>query len=366
MENERLIVFHLDDSKNLRGGERQVLYLANELSKLGVENYIVARKNSPLVEKAKRYAIPTIELPYFFELDIISAIILALKIRKINKDNRKVIIHTHTGHTPTIGLFLKFLTDAKVVVHRRVDFKLNSYFSRIKYNYANAIIVISNAIRNILETSEIDKSKIYLIPSSIPNDFIDMNIQPRKFPNTKIVVGSLISLVEHKDPLNLIRAAKIVIDRTNNVFFEIGGEGYLMKECVRKIREYKLEKNVIMKGYIENNKDFLKNIDIFVLPSKKEGLGSSLLEAMAFALPLIGTNAGGIPEIIENNVNGIVVPKENPQKLAEAILKLISDKNLYENLSKNSLIRVKNYSSLKMALSTLEVYNNVIKDIKSC
>lgn len=363
--NSNIIVFHLDDSKNLRGGERQLLYLANELSKLGVENYIVARKNSPLIENAKKYTIPTIALPYLFELDIISAIILSLKIRKINKKNKKVIIHTHTGHTPTIGLFIKLFINVKVVVHRRVDFKLNSYFSKIKYNHADAIIVISNAIKNMLEISGIDKSKIYLIPSSIPNDFIEINIQPRKFPKGKIIVGTLISLVEHKDPLNLIEAAKIVIEKTNNIFFEIGGEGYLMEECIKKIREYKIEKNVIMKGYIKNNKEFLKNINIYVLSSKEEGLGSSLIEAMSFGLPLIGTDAGGIPEIIEDGVNGFVVPKENPQKLAEAIIKISNNKNLYEDFSKNSLEIVKTYTSEIMAKKTLNLYEETTKNIKS-
>ncbi len=87
--NKRIIVFHLDDSKNLRGGERQALYLAEELNKFGIENYIVARKNSPIHLKANEMKILSITIPYLFEWDIFSAIILAVKIKKINKREKR-------------------------------------------------------------------------------------------------------------------------------------------------------------------------------------------------------------------------------------------------------------------------------------
>lgn len=362
--NEGIIVFHLDDSSNLRGGERQVLYLAKELLELGIENYIVGKKNSPLVENSKKYSIPTITLPYLFEFDIISAVLLARKIKAINKNKKNVILHTHTGHTPTIALLTKLFIDAKIVVHRRVDFKLNNPFSKIKYSNADAIIVISNAIKEILESFKIPSSKIFLIPDSIPKDFIEVNIKPRRFPEKDIIVGSLISLVEHKDPLNLIEAARIVVKNSDKVYFEIAGDGYLMEECIKKIKEYGVENRVMMKGYITNNRDFLRKIDIFVLSSQEEGLGSCLIEAMAYALPLVGTDAGGIKEIIKNGVNGIVVPKKNPQKLAKAILKLSQDRELYERFSKNSLEIVRSYTSDIMARRTLKVYEKTIENTK--
>lgn len=356
-----IIVFHLDDSIKLGGGERQVLYLIDELSKLGIENYLVCRKKSKIHEICMQRNIKIINIPFLFDWDIISSLILYLKIKEIK--NKQIILHSHTGKSSSIPLIIKklFMPKIKIVSHKRVVFPLKNKISVIKYREQDAIISISKAITSQLTNIKIPQSKIHLIPSSIPEELIEKNSFERTLPE-KIIIGSLTTLTKNKDPITLIEAAKIVIKKTNNVFFEIAGEGPLMEECINMVEKYNIKDRVILKGYIENNTDFLKNIDIFVLSSKEEGLGSSLIEAMAFGLPLIGTDSGGIPEIIDNGINGFVIPKENPQKLAQAILELISNKELYEKFSKNSLIKVKNYSSSKMALSTLEVYKNVIKN----
>ncbi|MBP7796571.1 MAG: glycosyltransferase family 4 protein [Elusimicrobiales bacterium] len=356
-----LITFHLDDSKNLRGGERQVLYLAEELKKLGVENYIVTRKNSPLYFKSKEKTIKTLTLPYLFEWDIISAAMLAYKIKSINKSKKKVIIHSHTGHTSSLAFLASFFIKAKIIVHRRVDFKIKtSFLSRIKYTKADYIISISEAIKKILIEYGIDKNKIIVIPSSFRLE--KKELKKIVFKDKKIIIGSLIALVPHKDPLNLIRAAKIVIESNNNCFFVVGGEGPLKDESAKLIKDLGITDNFQLTGYVEDNASFLNSLDIFILPSREEGLGSVLIEAMNFGLPLVGTDAGGIPEIIENGYNGFVVPRENPQKLAEAILMLIKDKELREKFGKNSFERSKNFTSEIMAKRTLEVYEKAVKD----
>lgn len=356
-----IIVFHLDDSKNLRGGERQVIYLAEELKKLGVENYIVSRKNSPLFLKSREKGIKTLTLPYLFEWDIISATILAYKIKRINKNNKKVIIHSHTGHTPSLAILTSIFINAKKIVHRRVDFKIkHSFFSRVKYTKADYIISISETIKRILMEYGIDKNKITVIPSSFRLE--KKELRKIVFKDNKIIIGSLLTFVPHKDPLNLIKAARIVIELNDNCFFVVGGEGSLKDEAAKLIKELGITDNFQLAGYVEDNQSFLNSIDIFVLPSREEGLGSVLIEAMNFGLPLVGTNAGGIEELIENGYNGFVVPKENPEKLADAILRLASDKNMIKEFSKNSLDKAKNFTSEIMAKETLEVYERAVKN----
>ncbi len=360
--NKNIIVFHLDDSKNLRGGERQVLYLAKELKELGVENYIAARNNSPLFNKCIEEKIPVITLPYIFEWDIISAFILALKIKKINKNNKKIIIHTHTGHTPAIAILTNIFIKTKIAVHRRVDFKIkNNFLSQIKYKKADIVISISNAIKNILIQSELPESKIVVISSSIDKTVLS----PNNIKNEKkdvIKIGSLIALEPHKDPLNLIKAANLCLKTNPNLIFLIGGEGSLKKGTDKLIKDFNIGDKVKLLGYVEKNMDFLKSIDIFVLSSKEEGLGSVLIEAMSVGLPLIGTNAGGIAELIKDNFNGLIVPKENPDELSKAILKMAEDEDMRLKFSKNSLEMVSEFTSDKMALKTLEVYEKIIKN----
>jgi len=367
------IIFHLDDSKNLRGGERQVLFLSEELKKLGIINYIVARKNSPLIIEAQKRKIPCFSLPYFWEWDIISAIILSLKIKKICRKFYIPILHSHTGHTSAVifltSLFIKSIT----IAHRRVAFKLsNNFLTKLKHKKADHIIAISNKIKNILIESGLNENKISIIYSSIDLDIYynhKENLREEfknKFNISKeqILIGSLLAFSSDKDPLNLINAAKYVINSYPDVHFIIGGEGELFNKAKEKIKELNIENNFHLYGYCQKNISFLKSLDIFILPSREEGLGSVLIEAMACSLPLIGTDAGGIPELIENEYNGFIVPKENPEELSQAIIKLIKNPELRKKFSKNSFEKSKKYSSLKMAEETLKVYEKTIKNFK--
>ena len=98
---------------------------------------------------------------------------------------------------------------------------------------------------------------------------------------------------------------------------------------------------------IPNAARYLKNFDIFVLPSLKEGLPYVVLEAGLAGLPVVASNVGGVPEIIENGKDGLLVPPANPEELAKAIKKLIGDKNLRENLAKNLCEKITKEFSLE-------------------
>ncbi|MEF3279978.1 MAG: glycosyltransferase family 4 protein [Elusimicrobiota bacterium] len=359
-----IIVFHLDDAKDFRGGTRQCFYLAKELNEIGIENYIVLRKNSPLHLNAAKNNITAITIPYLFDWDIISAIMLVYKIKKINKNSKQIIIHSHTAHAASIAVLASFFINAKIVIHRRVDFKIkNNFLSRFKYRKADQIIAVSQAIKKQLIDEGFQDSNINLIYSSIDKDiFLNLKNIKRRVSSNKIRIGSLIALTPHKDPFNLIKAAKICLEKNKNLEFLVGGKGQLKKECENLIKKLKIEENFKLLGYVEDNIGFLKSIDIFVLPSKEEGLGSVLIEAMACGLPIVATNAGGIPELITHNENGLIVPKENPQLMAEAILKIAGDSSLIKKFSLKSMELSQNYTTKSMAKKTLEVYEKAIKN----
>ncbi len=365
------IIFHLDDSRNFRGGERQVIYLAREAQKLGEKNYIVAREDSPLINEASMQAIGNFTLPYLFEWDFISAIILALKAKKICSTSAIPIFHSHTGHTSAIALMASSLIKSIRITHRRVDFPIKQNFlSRIKYS-RHTIIAISNAIKDILIKCHIDENKIKVIHSSFELSKSIDTCSMRKdlqmtynLPKDAIILGSLIALVPHKDPINLIRAAAFSIKKNKKLFFFIGGEGKLKSKCEAEIQKLKINNNCKLLGQIKENISFLKALDIFVISSREEGLGSVLLEAMACGLPLVGTKAGGIPELIIPGVNGLMAEKENPLALSEMILKLANDVKMREKFSISSLQKLKEFSPKEMAIKTIMVYDEAIKNFE--
>lgn len=379
----KLVIFHLDDGKELRGGQRQVLYLAKELNLLNYENFIVCRKNSPLEKESLKRNINTITLPYFFEWDILSAWKLQKKIKIIAQKNRPdpiFILHSHTSHTAAISYLTSLFIPCLRITHRRMITKTKKDLSsRLKYIKSDAVIAISNAIKQIMTSAQIPEKKISVVHSSI--DLKELPFDIKDFENYKkmarqkisenfqisqnsIWIGSLIALVPHKDPENFLKSAKLVLEKYPQTQFILAGNGILKNRMHRLIKELNVDKNFHLLGYYNNPYELLSSFDIFVLPSCEEGMGSILLEAMCARLPIIATEAGGIPEIIENDVNGLIVRKKNPEELAKGQIALIENEELRKKLSENGFKKIPEFSSKKMAELTLKVYEKTIENFK--
>ena len=397
--NESFVIFHLDDGKELRGGQRQTLHLARELNNLGHKNFIVCRKHSPLEKASIENKLEIVNLPYIFEWDILSALILKKKIKNIlaqddksgsigtndplNKPkdldkSKTAILHSHTSHTAALSYLVSRFLKVIRIVHRRVDFKVAPGISaRLKYSKAHKVIALSSAIKKILISGNIAENKISIIASSsnihdVPwneNNFNDYREKSKKeisekfaIPKNSFWIGSLIALVPHKDPENFLKSAKLVLEKFPETHFILAGRGELSAKLDNLARKLNIENNFHIIGYQSNSHQVLSALDLFVLSSRQEGLGSVLLEAMNAKLPIAATNAGGIKDIIEDNKNGLIVEKENAQELANAQIKLIEDENLRKTLAEEGYKRRINFSSEKMAEATVKIYEETIKN----
>ena len=175
---------------------------------------------------------------------------------------------------------------------------------------------------------------------------------------TNYWIGTIANLYKNKGLIYLIRAAKILVDNYNkNIIFIIIGQGAEKNNLEKEINKLNLQNNFFLLGKINNAQQYLKAFDIFCLPSIKEGLSYTLIEALAARLPIITTNVGGNPEIIENNINGILVNPKKPIDLAEAINNLLINKNLQNKFINNNLEKAKQFSLDKMISETEKIYN---------
>ncbi len=367
------LVFHIDDSRNLRGGERQVLYLAGELAKRGCGGGIVCRARSPLEREARRRGLETIRLPFLFEGDPLTAFLLS---RRVKKSVRRAgiqglpILHAHTGHAAAaVHAAGRFVTGLKVV-HRRVDFRLPGRAASVaKYAKADLVIALSSAIERILRFAGVPAEKIRIIPSAVDLAAFERGAsgeageQLRRelgFPPESVIIGSLMAMVPHKDPLTLISAAQKVVQVDERCRFVIAGEGPLLEVARTLVDGVGLSDRIRLLGQRSDNADLLRAMDVFVLSSREEGLGSALIEAMACSLPVVGTNAGGIPEIVENGRNGFLVPREDPAALAAVLLRLAADPDLRAGLAQSSYEMSRRYSIDRMAEATLAAYEEAL------
>ena len=381
MEKGLFTVFHLDDGRELRGGQRQMLCLAKELSVLGHKNIIVCRKNSLLNRQAAQAGFEIFTLPYFFEWDPVSAFLLNKKVKNTVKNQPlPAILHSHTSHTAAQSWLASRGLNCVRIVHRRVDFiPGNGISTRLKYIRADRVIAISKPVREILIRSGIAPGKIALINSSI-----DLNAAPwqkqgfeayRENSRAKIAAlfginerafwtGSLIALAPHKDPLNFIRSAKIVLDAKPDTHFLLAGSGKLRVPARNLAKDLGIGSRFHFLGYYPEPYEILSALDLFVLSSREEGMGSVLLEAMNAGVPITATDAGGITDVIENEKTGLLVPRENPGALAGAQLRIMADPELARRLAAGGRARLTDFSSVKMAETTLRIYEEAVENFK--
>ena len=378
MEN-RLTIYHLDDGKELRGGQRQLLYLVKELNKLGHANTVVCREGSPLEAAARRKGFATLTLPYFFEWDPVSAVLLRRELKGLPPAGAPPILHSHTGHTAAVSWLASAGLACARVAHRRVDFIPGAFAARFKYAKAHSVIAISDAVKDILLKAGVPPEKISVVNSTIdlddtpwkPGDFPAWREAARKelaaelgLPLSGFWAGSLIALVPHKDPENMVRASALVMEQAPDAYFLLAGEGPLADNTARLARMLKIQDRFKFLGYRKDPYKVLAALDMFVLSSCEEGMGSVLVEAMNAGLPIVATTAGGITDVVEDGANGLTVPPRDHAALAAAQLRLIRDPELRARLAAEAHRRREDFSSPRMAALTLKCYESAIEDLK--
>ena len=159
-------------------------------------------------------------------------------------------------------------------------------------------------------------------------------------PEAKPVVGIVASLYPFKGPDLFVDAASIVHNKYPDAVFVMVGEGDERPKVESLIKKYNLEKNVLMLGYRGDVPEILPIFDISVLASDTEAFPNTLLEASACRKPLVSTDVGGAPEIVIDGYNGFLVPPRDPEQMADRIIRLLSDKQLYQTMAQNARKRV--------------------------
>ncbi|OGG87179.1 hypothetical protein A3B87_03085 [Candidatus Kuenenbacteria bacterium RIFCSPHIGHO2_02_FULL_39_13] len=168
------------------------------------------------------------------------------------------------------------------------------------------------------------------------------------------MIGCIANFYQTKGLIYLIEAAREIKD--NNIKFIIIGDGPERRTLTELIENYKLNDSVYLLGIIDGAAQYLKAFDIFVLPSIKEGLVYTLIEARAAGRPIIATNVGGNPEIVEHNKNGLLVAAKDFNALAENIINLLQNKPLLEKFSNNNPETAKKFDFSRMVEETEKIY----------
>lgn len=356
---------HIDTARTWRGGQNQVLLTVLGLRGLNHRAALVAHPEGELIRRASE-GHDLIPLAPRSEVDLSAGWRLARVLKRSPPD----IVHAHDPHA--VAMAAVALSIAKLspvpplIASRRVDFHIHgNSFSRWKYRQVDCFVAASEAIRSMLLADGIPVSKVVTVHEGVDGDRV-ASVPAAALhatfwlPSHAPIVGNVAALVPHKGQRFLIDAAVLVVREVPDARFVILGEGPLRAALERQVAEHHLEKHVVLAGFRPDALAMHKAFDVFVMSSVTEGLGTSLLDAMASSKPVVATRTGGIPEVVVDGETGFLVEPHDSAGLAAAVVRLLGDANLRDRMGRAGLARVRSrFSVERMVAETVTVYERM-------
>jgi glycosyltransferase involved in cell wall biosynthesis len=357
---------HIDTALSWRGGQNQVLVTVLGMRAAGHRAMLVAHPNGELRNRAAE-GLELLPLAPRSEMDLSASWRLSRAIKQLRPD----VVHAHDPHGVAMAaLALSMSTQPKrapLVASRRVDFRLKkNALSRWKYDQVDCFICASDAIRRMLAADGVPSERLVTVHEGL--DLERVAAAPLAalheelwLPHGSPIVGNIAALVPHKGQRHLIDAAALVVKDVPDARFVIAGDGELRANLEHQVKHLGLEKHVFFTGFRADVLSLLKAFDVFVMSSVTEGLGTSLLDAMACAKAVVATAAGGIPEVVQDGRTGILAAPRDHHAMAAAIVKLLRDDALRARMGEAGLALVKEkFSAERMVQETLGVYQRVV------
>ncbi|MDP4687887.1 MAG: glycosyltransferase family 4 protein [Salibacteraceae bacterium] len=360
-------ILHISSPKTWRGGEQQLLYLAEELKALGFHQVIMCPFNSAVHKYCLKKHINHVTYFKGFSANPM----VGFRVSQICRKEKIDMIHVHDSHAHNFAILSAVLTQMElpIIVSRRVDFAVkDTGMSAYKYNHPQIakIICVSNAIKEIMEPSIQDKSMLTVVHSGVDlqkfSKYKVTNKLRKEFevPDDYMLIGNVAALAPHKDYFTFIRTAKrLVTSGLKAKFFAIG-DGPMRKEVMEAIAAEGMKEHIYLTGFRDDIIDVLPELDLFLITSETEGLGTSILDALCAKVPVVATKAGGIIEIIEHEKNGLLADVADDETLAKQVLRLIHDETQKAEFVSAGLEKIKQFSKAETARKTIEVYSSAL------
>lgn len=362
------------------GAQDNTLFTLELLNKKKYEIFLACNFRGELVSRAKKIdginLINIVELQR--EVNFIKDIKALIKIYLLIKKEKFDIVHTHSSKAGVIARIASKLNKVPLIIHTVHGFPFNDFMSRIKRNFyiylekimahfTDALITVSNLNKQkIIDLKICNGDKIFNIYSGINLELFrkrhdDSFKKSLNINQDSILVGSVGRLSSQKDPLTMIKAISIVIKNLQNVELVLVGDGEMKKEITEQIEKLKIQNSVHLTGNIMDIWNVYPSLDLFIMSSIYEGLGRSITEALCCEVPVVCTNVEGVPEIVRNNITGLLVEPRNHLELANAIISSLKNIDKSKKMAKNGCTFVnENFDVKKMVADIDALYGELI------
>lgn len=359
-----LRIGHVDTGLVLRGGQRQLLLLAHGLRARGHRQLIVCPEASKLYRRAASDGFEVLALPAD---DFRHVQGIRLLRRRLQQDRLK-LLHAHDGVGQTVAWLASMGTGVHRIATRRVTYLPRRRLDyRLKYRYTcHAVIAVSRFIGRILEDTGIPPKMINVIPDGIeiPERLPDAEMRNATRAKwhigaSEFVIGHLGGLSSEKGQDLALKALETLTDRLPNARLVLGGRISAEELAASPLAAGVAAGRVLLAGYQEDLFEFFSGLDVYIMPSRSEGLGSSALLAMAHGLPVIATRVGGLPEIVEERTTGWLAAPDSPGALADAIAAAAADATRLKEMGNRARLRSKQFSADRMVERTVALYRRL-------
>ncbi len=370
-------VLQLITELDVGGAERALLSLVKKLSS-GKYDVMVAylKGEGRLAEHFRDAGIKVFDLKMRNRM----ALGAVIRLYRLLKREKVRVLHTHLIQADICGFLAGKMAGVPVIIstkHNPDEFRkrrsIPVWLDGIFANRSDRIIAVSNAVRDFLiKWERISEDKFTVIHNGI--DMEDFNfreftsatdITAKKeelgIDSSSQVVGTVRRLDEQKGHKFFLEAIPEILKKVHGVKFLIVGDGPLQNKLEKLSEKLKISENVIFTGIRRDIPEILAIMDVFVLPSIFEGFGIVLLEAMAMKKAIVASRIGGIPEIVDDGLTGILIEPANPSEIANSIITLLKNPEKAKQMGDAGSKKVeKIFTADVMAKQIEDVYDSAL------
>lgn len=375
MTNRKKIkVLHIETGMHLYGGAKQVTYLLEGLNTEAVNNILCVPKGSQTESWARDNNIKVRTTDTAGDLDLN----FFRQVKSIMRDENPDLVHLHSRRGADVlgGLAAK-LENIPCVLSRRVDNVEKAWIIKFKYGLYNHVISISEGIKRVLLSQGVPANKITCVHSAVDashyqnpasrEDFLNEFGLPKDmlcsdaFCGDAFYIGVVAQLIQRKGHRYLLQVLPELIDKNPQLQVLIFGKGPLSDSLKEQVDKSGLQQHITFTGFRNDLEKWLGCLDLIVHPADIEGLGVSLLQAAAAGVPIVASRAGGMPEIVHHEENGLLIEPGDTTALSRAIQRIIDDEKLRTSMQLAGPILVDNHFSLSnMVQGNLQIYHQVL------
>jgi glycosyltransferase involved in cell wall biosynthesis len=357
-------IVHIEAGRHLYGGAQQAAYLVEELAGRGHENVLVCATGAAIASRVAGAA-EVIEMPIGGDLDVRLVPRLRALLAKLEPD----LVHVHSRRGADIYGGLAAGTRWPAVVTRRVDAAQWAPWARFKYGRYAAVVVISRAIERALLEAGLPAERMHVVPSGVDTQRYRPDPEARtrlldafSLPGDAFVAGVVAQLIPRKGHARLLDFFPGLAARHPRLVVVCFGRGPLAKTLARQSAARGLDRHVVLGGFRDDLPRLLPGLDALLHPAAAEGMGLAVLEALAAGVPVVASAVGGIVDVIEPGVHGLLVPHHDARAWTEAVESLIADPAARRRLGAAGRRRIEDsFSARRMAEGNLAVYEGVLR-----